>query len=141
MAERLIPDYTLLIEVVIFLAILLVLTKFLFNPIMRVLSERKKRIEGAREEAIKLRDKVQEMTRRYDDDIAQARKENQKLIEQLKAQGDELGREMIRKAKAESEKSFNESKEKIWKEAKELENKLKSTAEEISGDLTAKILK
>lgn len=141
MAERLYPNATLFIEIAVFLIILFVLTRFLFKPILKILDERRKRIEGARQEAKRLGEEVKALLAVYETKIAEAKRESSRVAEDLKRQGDELAKEIVSKAKTESDRNFSESKEKIWKEAREIEKRLGSMAEEISEDLASKIIK
>jgi len=141
MAERLYPDLTVFIQVAIFLLLLLILTRFIFKPFLKVIAERRKRIEGAREEADRLKENLNELLGDYNTQIVKAKRENARLIDDMRKEGDDLGKELISKARLESEKSFNESRDRIWKEARKLEDKLAVTADEISSDLASKILK
>jgi len=140
MAERLYPNLTVIIEIAVFLMALWLLGRYLFKPFLRVLEERKKRIEGSREDAVRLKEELKTLLETYQSKIREAKAQSEQVIEKLKKEGEEVNRELVEKAKLESEKYFNESKKKIWDEAMELQKKLNATAIEVSDELTSKIL-
>jgi F-type H+-transporting ATPase subunit b len=139
MAERLFPNITILVEAAIFLVLLFVLAKFLFKPVIRILEERRKRIEGAKEEARKLELELKIILDRYHTEIGSAREEARKTIEELRKEGEEIAKGIVEKAKKESEQYFADSKKKVWEEAQSLKKRLESTAQEVSDELAGKI--
>jgi F-type H+-transporting ATPase subunit b len=67
-------DQTIFIQLGIFLLLLLVLTKWLWRPYLRVRTERVARVEGYREEAAKLEADAQQRLTRADAALAEARR-------------------------------------------------------------------
>ncbi|HXU04880.1 MAG TPA: hypothetical protein VN903_28155 [Polyangia bacterium] len=67
-------DGTLLVQLGIFLFLLLVLSKWLWRPYLRVRTERVARVEGYREEAVKLEADAQQRLNRADAALAEARR-------------------------------------------------------------------
>ena len=67
-------DGTVFIQVGIFLVVLLVLWRFLWKPYLRVRTERVARVEGYREEAVKLEADAQQRLARADAALAEARR-------------------------------------------------------------------
>jgi F-type H+-transporting ATPase subunit b len=67
------PDHRVLILVVLFALLVIPTQRVLFAPVMRALEERRSRIEGARERAGALSAKAEEMLRRYDQAVREAR--------------------------------------------------------------------
>ncbi len=141
MADRLYPDATLFIQLIIFLLLLFVISRLVIKPVLNVIRERRKRTLGAREETLKLKEQIEGMLKDYNEKLSAARKENARNIEQMKKEGEELGKGIVEKAKKESEKSFADGKRKIWEEAENVEKKLEEKAQEFSDDLVSKILK
>jgi F-type H+-transporting ATPase subunit b len=68
---------TIFIQIILFLSLVLWLSRFLFAPIMRLFDERERRIEGAKEEAARLsqqaEEKAQEFKRLYEEARSNAR--------------------------------------------------------------------
>ena len=67
-------DHTVFIQLGIFLLLMLVLNKFLWKPYLRVRTERVARVEGYREEAVKLEADAQHRLARADAALAEARR-------------------------------------------------------------------
>jgi F-type H+-transporting ATPase subunit b len=67
-------DHTIFIQLGIFLLLMLVLSKFLWKPYLRVRTERVARVEGYREEAVKLEADAQTRLARADAALAEARR-------------------------------------------------------------------
>jgi len=67
-------DGTLFVQFAIFLVALLILSRFLWKPYMRVRSERVARVEGYREEATRLDTDAQQRLARADAALAEARR-------------------------------------------------------------------
>ena len=67
-------DATLFVQFAIFLVALLVLSRFLWKPYMRVRTERVARVEGYREEATRLDNDAQQRLARADAALAEARR-------------------------------------------------------------------
>ena len=140
MAERLYPNITLFVEIFLFLIIFLILSKYLFTPVLRILAERRKRIEGEREDALKLKDRTKVILEDYNVKLTDAKRQAMKIIEGFKKDGENKGKELIDAARAVNDKYFNETKQKIWADVDNLKEGLNSTAEEVSNDLASKIL-
>jgi F-type H+-transporting ATPase subunit b len=67
-------DHTVFIQLGIFLLLMLILNKFLWKPYLRVRTERVARVEGYREEAVKLEADAQHRLARADAALAEARR-------------------------------------------------------------------
>jgi F-type H+-transporting ATPase subunit b len=67
-------DGTIFLQVGIFLVVLFVLWRFLWTPYLRVRTERVTRVEGYREEAVKLEADAQQRLARADAALAEARR-------------------------------------------------------------------
>jgi F-type H+-transporting ATPase subunit b len=67
-------DHTIFIQLGIFLLLMVVLNKFLWKPYLRVRTERVARVEGYREEAVKLEADAQHRLARADAALAEARR-------------------------------------------------------------------
>ena len=67
-------DHTVFIQLGIFLLLMLVLNKFLWKPYLRVRTERVARVDGYREEAVKLEADAQHRLARADAALAEARR-------------------------------------------------------------------
>jgi len=72
---QILPDLTLLIQVVLFLAFIWVMNRLLFRPAIVVLEERDRQIAGGREKAAALEARIAEAIASYEARLRQARAE------------------------------------------------------------------
>jgi F-type H+-transporting ATPase subunit b len=86
-----------------FLAVLLILKKFAWKPILGALSERERTIEDALSEAKKAREEIAAMNARNEDLMRQAREEREVLLKEARDIRDKEIGEAKAKAKAEAE--------------------------------------
>jgi F-type H+-transporting ATPase subunit b len=63
-------NFTLIIQLIIVLSLMVILTQILFKPFLRVLQERRNRIEGAEKKAKDLQQQAEELIERYREAIA-----------------------------------------------------------------------
>ena len=67
-------DHTVFIQLGIFLLLMVILGKFLWGPYLRVRTQRVERVDGYREEAVKLEAAAQQRLQRADAALAEARR-------------------------------------------------------------------
>jgi F-type H+-transporting ATPase subunit b len=68
-----IPDYTLLVQMVIFLALIFVLNLLLFKPILSIIDRRKKQLEESENEIRLFNESVEKRVAEYEDKLKQAK--------------------------------------------------------------------
>ena len=68
-----IPDYTLLVQMVIFLALIFILNRLLFKPILSVIDRRKKQLDESENEIRLFNDSVEKRVAEYEDKLKQAK--------------------------------------------------------------------
>lgn len=71
--EAMMPDVTVVYQLVIFLAALVVIKRFVINPIAEVLKGRNERIQGAEQEALRLAQESDRLDETYRKKIRDAR--------------------------------------------------------------------
>ncbi|MBI2577284.1 MAG: F0F1 ATP synthase subunit B [Candidatus Wildermuthbacteria bacterium] len=122
-------DWKLLIaQAVNFLIVLVILHKFVFTKLIKLMEERRERIEkglAMREEAEKELARAHEMRR---NEIEKAKKEAEAVIAQAKTLGAERERQLVAKAREEAEKILYGAKEDIKRETQAV---LQSAKEDI----------
>ena len=90
-------------SVVAFFILLVVLSKVAFPPIVGMLQKRADVIKESLDTAERTREEAAKLMDDYKQQIAEARAEAQKIIEQGRKFGDSMKEEIVQKAKAESE--------------------------------------
>lgn len=113
-------------QVVNFLILLFILKKLLYKPILKVLDERKKRIEDSLKNAQEIERRLQQTTDQSDKIIAKTLKEAQKILDQtnqaaaqIMDQTNQAAEEILRKATKEGEKMVALEKEMLMQRIKE----------------------
>lgn len=126
---------TLIIQSLIFLALLIWLSRFLFQPFLRLFDEREKCIVGARQQALLLTDDVKKNLADLDEKIRNAQKHAKQLLLNLRAEGLEYQRQVLElariDAKAKSEAASSDLRKKLEKTRSELTEKVPVLASEV----------
>jgi len=135
-----IQPISLLTQIINFAIMVVVLTKFLYKPILKVIEERKKKIEESLELTEKLKKDVEKNEQKRLEIIDEARAEGKKIIEEVKKSAKQMEAELVRKAQAEAAAIVEKSKKEIEAERGELEKKLKEQTVEIAAAMAEKII-
>src|ERR1700745_2005300 len=83
----------LIAQIILFFIVYWVLSKFAFKPIMAMLEERRRRIEEGQINAEKIKQQLAEAQIKYEETLARANAEAQRLIDEVKASGEKLAEE------------------------------------------------
>lgn len=128
------------VQLINFGILVLVLNIFLYKPIRKVLSDRRKVIDSAREKALAVDEEVREKMARYEARLREAKIEAGAIrAESLKqAQSEEAA--VLEKARKEASSSLSSIRGRVAQEAVNAGELLKKQAEVLSGDICEKIL-
>jgi len=134
-------DIKLLIaQVVNFTIVLLVLYKFAYKPILKVLNDRTSKIEKGLKDAETAQKKVEEIVIKEKEVISEAKKEAQKIILEAEARGKKSQDEMVAEAKVKIDKTVEEAKNKIESEKAEMIQDVKAEISNVVVMAAEKIL-
>lgn len=133
-------DFTLLLQLGLFLIVLTALNRVLFQPLLRVFEARQQRLQGLRDEVEKLKAEAAADLAVYQTRMRAARDAAQRERDQLVATGREEERRLLTEMRAELAKSLNEARDQV--SAAELEAKRSLDAEtgELARRLVEKVL-
>lgn len=109
----------MLAQAVNFFALLAILSFFVYKPILRVLDERKKRIEEADENAKKIEDQLKKTEEDVRAELQKAQKQAKETITHAKKSAKELEDKLVADAKTKVEKVVAEGREQIVRERDE----------------------
>lgn len=115
-----------------FLAVLFILKKFAWKPILGVLSERERTIEDALSEAKKAREEIAAMNARNEDLMRQAREEREVLLKEARDIRDKEIGEAKAKATAEAEALLSRARVDIQNEKNAAITEMKNQVAELS---------
>jgi F-type H+-transporting ATPase subunit b len=102
--------------VVIFAALLIVLWRFAWGPILSAVEAREKGIQGALEEAKTRQEEAQELLEEHKRQLADARRQAQEILAGGREAADRLRKELEGKAREESEAILNRARNEIERE-------------------------
>lgn len=133
-------DATFFIQVINFLILIAVLNWLLVKPTLRVLEERRVRVEGSEEEAQRLTAEADKNIAEYERGLAEARIDAGKQKERIRTEGIERENEIIRAAREQSRKTVEDMKQRIEKEAHEASSVMKNEVKALSAQIAEKVL-
>jgi F-type H+-transporting ATPase subunit b len=96
-------DATLFILIGVFLFLYLVLRITLFRPVLRVLDERERRIEGAKAEARAMQERAEQALSQYEAFVREARSQGAELKAALRQEGQRIERTLLDEVRRETE--------------------------------------
>lgn len=135
-----IPNYTVFIQIGIFLVLMVILDKVLFKPMLRILVERKARTQGRRERAAEAESKADEIWKDYQAKLAEARTGAEATRLELVRQGEAERQKVTDAATAEAEKTVSELRARVQAEAAEAQKALRAQVEILAKGMAEKIL-
>lgn len=123
-----------------FVLVLLVLWRFAYKPIMRMLEEREKKIAASVADAEAVEKRVREFEVERTALIAEARREAQELISKSMGDGDVRRNEMVEAAKREVERVIVKGKEQLTVERESMLREVRKDIVDIAMKAAARIL-
>jgi F-type H+-transporting ATPase subunit b len=127
-------------QVINFLILIAVLNWLLVKPTLRILEERRQRVEGSEEEAKRLKAENEKILLEYEQSLNEARVTAGQQKERLRLEGIERENEIIRTSREEAKKAVEETKEKIELERKNASLAMKEEVKALSEEITRKVL-
>lgn len=123
-----------------FLVLLIVLAKFAWNPILKMLGDRECQIRTALEQAERARTEAAEMIKQNEKNLARAEEEYQKMIREGKAFAEKIKDEIVVKAKQQAEQELKHAAEEIQRNVEAAKLQLRSEVADLAIKATEKIL-
>lgn len=130
----------LLTQIFNFLVMVILLTKFLYKPIIKMLDERKKKIQEGIEYTEKSKIELEKIDKKKQEVLKTADLAAKKVIEEGKLTGKKLEAQIVEKARKEAEDYIEKAKKEFALEKAEMEKQLKEQAIEIAAAMAQKIL-
>lgn len=133
-------DYTIFIQLALFLISLYILNKLIFKPFMSLMDQRDKLTRGALEEARDLEAKVAEITKDYDTKLAEARAQALEERNKIVHEGQQVADGIVSRSREETNALLHQAKEKLEADTEEIKNKVKSDVDSIGQDIASRVL-
>jgi len=101
---------------IVFLALLFILRRFAWGPILRTVEAREEGIQSAIDEATRRNAEAERLLREHREQLADARRQASELISEGKAAGERLRKEIEEKARAEGQAMLERARDEIERE-------------------------
>ena len=126
--------------IISFLVLLIVLAKFAWKPILKMLGDREGQIRTALEQAERARTEAAEMIKQNEKNLARAEEEYQKMIREGKAVAEKIKDEIVVKAKQQAQQELKQAAEEIQRNVEAAKLQLRSEVADLAIQATEKIL-
>lgn len=130
----------LLMQIINFGILVFLLNKFLYAPIVRMLDERKRKIEEGLASTKSMEIEAQKTEKNRQEIIEKARIEGKHVIEEAKKAAKRVEEELVKKAKQEAAAVVAKGHEDIEAESKRLKEQLQKESVELAALMTERIL-
>ncbi|MBW2621734.1 MAG: ATP synthase F0 subunit B [Deltaproteobacteria bacterium] len=134
------PDWSVLIQVVNFLLIIVILNHFLFRPIRGILQERKEKIEGFETDIEQISSHADERGQEIESRLVDIRREGFDQKEVVKGRGQDDEKRIIGQANDQAEEAMRKITEQIADEVGAAREALRADLEVFSRELAQKVL-
>ena len=125
---------------VTFVILLVLLAKFAFKPIAQALDSRGQKIKQSIDDAEKSRVEAKKLMEDYQKQIADARTEAGKVIEEARQLGERVRKEVVEKANTEASAVAQRAQEEIVRQKEKGVQELKDTVAALSVQIASKVL-
>ncbi len=132
---------TLLWQIINFLVLLWLLKRYLYGPVTEMIDRRSQKINADLDEAENRKKEAQELKKKYEMELNNARQQAQEIIEEAENRGKKQAREIINKARVDAEKIKENKLAEIEQAKKEAATELRNEVASISLLLAGKIIK
>jgi F-type H+-transporting ATPase subunit b len=126
--------------IISFLVLLIVLAKFAWKPILKILGDREGQIRGALEQADRARNEAAEMIKQNEKNLARAEEQYQKMIREGKAFAEKMKDDLVLKAKQQAEQELKQAAAEIQRNVDAARLQLRSEIADLAIKATEKIL-
>ena len=131
---------TILLQLALFLVLMVMLSQFLFQPLMRLFDARERRIDGAQEEAKQYRENADQKAAIIEERVNHARQEARETLNEFKARAKNREVEIIGAAREVSQARLGEAREALEQQVDQAKSKLNNDAMSLAEDMAAKAL-
>ena len=126
--------------IISFLVLLIILAKYAWNPILKMLGDREGQIRTALEQAERARTEAAEMIKQNEKNLARAEEEYQKMIREGKSLAEKLKDEIVSKAKQQAQQELKQASEEIKRNVDAAKLQLRAEVADLAIKATEKIL-
>jgi len=133
-------DYTLFIQIPLFLVLWLVLKRFWFDPALRVVRERAARSEGAIAEARTIQAEAERLRAEHAAALDQARAEAEREVQDILREAETEQKRLLTEAREDARRTIGEVRGRMTAEIAAARQGLRESAHEIARMVAEKVL-
>lgn len=126
--------------IISFVALVIVLSKYAWKPLLKALEEREQKIRDSLERAEKARAEATELLKQNERNMARAEEEYQRIIREAKALGDKMKEDIVSKAHQQAQRELQLAKEEIQRDLEAAKKQLRSVVADLAIKAAEKIL-
>jgi len=134
------PDYTFLLEIVLFVALWIGLKRLWFDPALRIIRERAKRTDGAIAEARAAQAEAERLRAETGTALDQARSEAQREMQEIVRGAEAEQKRLLDEARGDAQRVLGEARARIAEEVADARRSLRADAETIAQEVVRKVL-
>jgi F-type H+-transporting ATPase subunit b len=131
---------TILLQLALFLVLMVLLSQFLFQPLLRLFDARERRIDGAQEEAKQYRENADQKAAIIEERVQHARQEARETLNEFKVRAKGREDEIIGAAREVSQTRLNDARQTLEQQMEQAKTKLNDDAMTLAEDMAAKAL-
>jgi F-type H+-transporting ATPase subunit b len=135
-----IPDYTLLIQMVTFLVLIYILNRLLYKPILNIIDRRKKQLEELENEIKLFNESVDKKASEYEEKLKQAKSNAAELKKEIIEEGNTQAKSIVDEVRAEIPLMTQEFQQKMNKEMQAARKVLDNQSQKLSLEIAEKVL-
>ena len=135
-----IPDYTLLIQMVIFLALIFVLNFLLYKPILSIIDRRKKQLEESENEIRLFNESVEKRVAEYEEKLKLGKLKASEQKKEIIQEGANQAKNIVDAVRNEIPAMVREFQQKMDKEIEKAKSILDGRSKDLSLEIARKIL-
>ncbi|CAA7599730.1 ATPase, F0 complex, subunit B/B', bacterial/chloroplast [Acididesulfobacillus acetoxydans] len=133
-------DYTIVAQVLSFLVLVWIIAKFAWNPLMKVMEDRRTFIETSLATAEKEKQQAEQIKKEYQEEMRKARQEAQEIIAKATKAGGERAQEVLNQAREEAVKVKSAALVDIQRERDRAVAEVKAQVADLSVTIAEKII-
>ncbi len=133
-------DYTLLVQMVNFIALIFILNILLYKPILKIIEKRKQRMDESESEIKRMNQTVEQKMAEYEEKVRLAKAEALEQKNAIVKDGSDAAKGIIDAVRGEIPGMMEQFQARIRKEVEEARSILHSQSRKISLDIAEKVL-
>jgi F-type H+-transporting ATPase subunit b len=126
--------------VVTFIVLMLVLNRYAWKPLLKVLQDRESKIRRELEQAERAREEAAELLKRNEQNLAKAEEEYQKIVHEGRALADKVKQEIVARAHQQAQRELEHAKEEIQRDVDAAKQQLRGEVADLAIEAAGRIL-